>query len=109
MAKFYGVIGYTIYHETRPGIWEEETTERMYYGDFMRNTRRLEAQQDNINDNINLSNQISIVADPFAYENFSCMKYIEYMGVKWKVSSVEVKFPRLILDIGGVYNSQIET
>ena len=109
MAKYFGVIGYIIYVETRPGIWEEELVEHNYYGDFIRNSRRLENQQDNINDNISISNQISIVADPFAYENFGNMKYLEYMGTKWRITSVEVKFPRLILDIGGIYNGKTET
>ncbi len=103
MAKFYGKIGYAMTKETTPGVWVEEIVERSYYGDVIRNIRRLQGSE-NLNDDINVSNEISIVADAFANQNFHSMRYVEYMGAKWKVSSVEVKYPRLILNIGGVYN-----
>lgn len=103
MAKFYGKIGYAITKETTPGVWVEEIVERLYYGDVIRNIRRLQGSE-NLNDDINVSNEISIVADAFANQNFHSMRYVEYMGAKWKVSSVEVKYPRLILNVGGVYN-----
>lgn len=103
MAKFYGKIGYAMTKETTPGVWVEEIVERSYYGDVIRNIRRLQSSE-NLNDDINVSNEISIVADAFANQNFHSMRYVEYMGAKWKVSSVEVKYPRLILNVGGVYN-----
>lgn len=103
MNKFYGKIGYAITKETTPGVWVEQIVERSYYGDVIRNIRRLQSSE-NLNDDINVSNEISIVADAFANQNFHSMRYVEYMGTKWKVSSVEVKYPRLILSIGGVYN-----
>jgi hypothetical protein len=105
MAKFYGIIGYANLKETSPGVWEEEIVDRQYYGDLTRNTRRLDPS-DNLNDNINIANEISIVADPFANENFHSMRYVEFMGTKWKITSVEVKYPRLILTVGGVYNGE---
>lgn len=105
MAKFYGAIGYAETVETTPGVWKEQITERKYYGDLIRNTRRLETA-DQLNDNINVSNEISIVADPFAISNFHSMRYVELMGAKWKVSSVEVRYPRLILTVGGLYNGE---
>ncbi len=103
MNKFYGKIGYAITKETTPGVWVEQIVERSYYGDVIRNIRRLQSSE-NLNDDINVSNEISIVADAFANQNFHSMRYVEYMGTKWKVSSIEVKYPRLILSIGGVYN-----
>lgn len=103
MNKFYGKIGYAISEETVPGVWVEQIVERSYYGDVIRNIRRLQSSE-NLNDNINVSNEISIVADAFANQNFHSMRYVEYMGTKWKVSSIEVKYPRLILSMGGVYN-----
>ena len=103
MAKFFGKIGYAKTVETAPGVWKEQITERKYYGDMTRNTRRLQST-DQLNDNINISNELSIVADPFANENFHSMRYVEYMGAKWKISDVEVQYPRLRLTIGGVYN-----
>lgn len=103
MGKWFGKIGYAVTEETTPGVWVEQITERNYYGDIIRNTRRLQTS-DKLNDDINVSNEISIVADPFARENFHAMRYIEFMGTRWKVSSVEVQYPRLILSLGGVYN-----
>lgn len=103
MAKFYGVIGYAETVETSPGVWEEQITERPYFGDLTRNTRRLQSASQ-LNDDINVSNEISIVADPFANQNFHSMRYVEFNGAKWKISNVEVQYPRLILTIGGVYN-----
>lgn len=105
MAKFYGLIGYAVTEETTTGVWEDHISEHMYFGELVRNTRRLQTA-DKLNDNINVSNEISILADPFARENFHLMKYVEFMGAKWKIESVEVQYPRLILTIGGVYNGE---
>lgn len=105
MAKFYGVIGFAVTAETKPGAWEPSITDRPYYGDTIRNTRRLQSTEQ-LNDNINVANEISILADPFANENFYSMQYIEFMGAKWKITNVEVQYPRLILTIGGLYNGE---
>lgn len=105
MAKFYGVIGYAETVETKPGVWKEQITERSYYGELVRNARRLQTSE-TLNDNVNVANEISIVADPFANENFHAMRYVEFMGAKWKISNVEVQYPRLILTVGGVYNGE---
>lgn len=105
MAKFYGPIGYAESVETKPGVWQELITERNYYGDVIRNTRRL--QSDNkVIDDINVSNEISIVADPYAIEHFHSMRFVEFMGTKWKVSNVDVRYPRLILTLGGLWNGE---
>ena len=105
MAKWYGKVGYADQVETAPGVWEEQITERHYYGDVVRNIRKLESSGE-VNDNINVSMEISIVADPYAIQNFHAMRYVEFMGSLWKITSVEVNYPRLILSIGGVYNGQ---
>ena len=103
MAKFYGSIGYVTTGETVPGVWGEVVTERSYYGDITKNTKRYQSTE-NLNDDITISNIISIVADPYAYDHFFAMKYVRWMGTAWKVTNVEVQRPRLILTIGGVYN-----
>lgn len=103
MAKFYGNIGYGVSSEISPGVWDTAVTIRPYFGDVNKLSRRLDSTNE-VNDDITISNEISILADPFAYENFHTMKYVEYMGVKWKITKVEVKYPRLILVTGGVYN-----
>jgi len=103
MAKWYGKVGYGINTETARGVWSDVITEKNYSGDMIRNSRRF-VTSSSINDNISMSNEISIVADPFANQNFQSIKYVEYMGTLWKVLSVEVQYPRLILGMGGVYN-----
>lgn len=105
MAKYFGKIGFTETVETLPGVWKEEVVEHQYYGDVTRNmSSRHESQSNELNDNIRVSNQISILADPFAFHNFQSIRYITWMDTKWKVSNVEVQYPRLILELGGVYN-----
>lgn len=103
MAKFYGKIGFAETVETTPGVWKEKIVDYSYFGDIIRNARRLQSS-DQLNDDINISNEISIVADPYANQNFHSMRYVEFMGTKWKITNVEVRYPRLILTVGGVYN-----
>lgn len=103
MGKFYGPVGYAVTEETKPGVWEEMFTEHRYYGDITKMSRRYEGSG-NLNDNLTINNMISILADAFAFENFSSIRYVEWMGVKWTVTNVEVLPPRLVLTLGGVYN-----
>lgn len=103
MAKFHGKIGFGISTETKPGVWKDEISEKNYYGDIV-NQRFQNQPSGNVNDDLTIANEISIVADKFAYEHFNAMKYVTYMGTKWKIRSIEVKYPRLILSTGGVYN-----
>lgn len=104
MAKWFGLIGYAVSEETAPGIWTDNIVEREYYGDLNRITRRLQTSSEKLNDDIDISNEISIVSDPFAMENFQSMRYATFGGAKWKITSVEVQYPRLVLSLGGVYN-----
>ena len=103
--KYFGTIGYGVTEEIRPGVSLPTIAEREYYGDIVRNSRRLESGE-KVNDDLNINMTLRIVADPFAYQNFHQIRYVVYMGSKWKVSSVEVAYPRLILTLGGVYNGE---
>ena len=105
MGKWFGKIGYSITEEIESGIWESKIVEYDYFVDVA-SDRRKRQNLGEINDNINISNVISIIADPFAYQNCSNMAYVEFMGAKWKISDIEVQYPRLILTIGGVYNGE---
>lgn len=105
MAKFYGIVGYSETVETVPGVWEEQIIEHEYDGDFVRNTSKFQTAG-KVNDDVNVANEISIVADPYANQNFHMMRYVEFMGAKWKITNVEVRYPRLILTIGGLYNGE---
>lgn len=104
MAKWHGKVGYSETFETSPGEWTSQETIHEYDGDVLRNTTRWAGNPESTNDNLTTSSQISIVADPFAIEKFYSIKWIEFMGVKWSVTSVEPQFPRLLLTLGGVYN-----
>ena len=104
MTKWYGKIGYVKQVQTSPSVWRNEETVREYYGEVIRNTSRWSTNPDSTNDDLTINNQISIVSDPFADQNFHSMKWIEFMGAKWKITSVEPKYPRLILTVGGVWN-----
>lgn len=104
--KYYGRVGFTETLETSPGVHTEIPTEHYYYGDVLRNVRRLEPGQ-HLNDNLNVSVEISIVADPYARNHFHSMRYVEYAGALWEVTSVDAtQYPRLILSVGGVYNGE---
>ena len=105
MAKWYGEIGFAETVETKPGVWVEQITKRNYYGDVTRDSRRLQTA-DKLNDNVNISNQISIISDPYANENFHSMRYAFYMGTRWKITDIEVQYPRLNLTLGGVWNGK---
>ena len=106
MAKFYGPIGYVEMVEYEPGLYEEQIVEHNYTGDWIRNTRKLQTSPDSVNDNVNVANELSIISDPYSTNNFLNIRYVEFMGTKWKVTSVEVKYPRLVLTIGGLYNGK---
>ena len=103
MAKFHGVIGFGESVETAPGVWKDIPVEREYYGDVIRNSRRLD-NGDRVNNDISVGNSISIVADAYAGAHFFAMRYIRWAGVFWTVENVDVESPRLILRLGGVYN-----
>lgn len=106
MAKYYGNIGYLTTIETSPGIWEESIIEKTYYGDVISMSRRWSHNSSSTNDDFMINNRISIIADEFAYNNLDMLRYIVWMGKKWKINSIEIESPRLILSIEGVYNGK---
>lgn len=103
MAKFYGAVGYVDTQETVPGVYEEIATEKIYFGEVLKNVKKY-VSSEYLNDNLTVSNSISIVADAYAYDNFFAIRYVNWMGANWKVNDVEVQRPRLILSLGEVYN-----
>lgn len=105
MAKWSGIVGYEITEETRPGVWTPKTVERPYFGDLVQNYNKVQSS-DKVNNDISIADDISIISDPYAYENFQCIRYVEFMGAKWKVTSAKVQHPRILLTVGGVYNGQ---
>jgi len=103
MARFFGRVGYGSTVESAPGVHEEVITERSYYGEVLRDTRQL-TDGEYLNKDLSVSNQISILADAHANEHFLAIRYVEWQGVLWTVTDVEVQSPRLLLRIGEVWN-----
>lgn len=108
MSKFYGIIGFVESQETEPGsgIWEDVVTERKYRGEVTKNYKRWD-NSEYLNDNLNISNTISIVADPFVSNKLFSVRYVKWLGSYWKVNSAEVQAPRILLTLGGVYNGPV--
>lgn len=105
MAKFYGAIGYARLEESVPGVWTDKIVERKYRGDVVLDQRRWQST-DKVNDDLNIDNSISIIADQYAYDNSGVMKYIIWNNTAWKIQSFSVNRPRIIIQIGGVYNGE---
>ena len=105
MARYFGNVGYVFTRETAPSVHTEEAIERQYYGDVISINRRLD-RGEGVNDNVEIGNQFSILADAYAYENFFAIRYLTWMGQRWKVTKVTVQRPRLIIDVGGLWNGR---
>src|SRR5678816_3361751 len=103
MARFYGRIGYGEPVETNPGVWVDSIAERWYYGDVVRNVRNLR-EGEHLNPELSVENSIRVVADEYLNDHFFAIRYVEWAGVLWTVTSVEVQSPRLLLRLGEVYN-----
>lgn len=109
MAKFYGRVGYVETVDKGNGVWEEkEPVERQYCGDSLRMSKTWQSAE-HLNDDLQINTQISIVADPYAFQHFHALRYVEYMGSLWKITNAEIQFPRIILTVGGVYNGPVPT
>lgn len=107
MPKFAGSVGYaTQATETSAGVWTEGMTERSLKGDVLRASKTQDTDNE-VNDGITLGNRISLVADQYAFNNFHAIRYVQWMGARWKVTNIEVQPPRLILTLGGVWNGRI--
>lgn len=106
MAKWHGKVGYSETVETAPGVWTNQYTVHEYDGDVIKGNTRWSGTSESTNDNLTVTSQISIVADPFAIEKFYSIKWIEFMGTRWKITTVDPQFPRLLLTLGGLYNGE---
>lgn len=105
MARFSGKIGFATTSESvsEPSVYEETITERKYTG-FILTEYNNHNDKTTINTDVRLNMRFSIIMDPYTAQNINNLRYIEYMGTKWKISSVEVKLPGLIISIGDMWN-----
>ena len=109
MARWYGKVGFAITEDKGHGVYAAEDVVRYYYGDTMKPRTSWQQNSNTINDDIRLTAQVSILADPYAYHNCMYMKWVELNGQKWKIESIEnLEGPRLLLNVGGFYNEQPE-
>lgn len=107
MTRYYGSVGFVKTVDQGYGVWEPEEIVFPYYGDVLNNIRRWSDKQDSSNSDLSLNNTISIVADTFAMENLAAIKWAEYMGCRWHVTSATINYPRIELSLGGVYAEEI--
>lgn len=109
MGKFYGSVGFFVTHEseTSPGVWIQEFKEREYYGDIYRQSSNFD-NNSKINDDISLSMQVSILADPYAQNNYKYARYVSFGGTKWSIKNIDVEYPRLKFTLGGMFNGDEE-
>lgn len=104
MARFYDKVGYAIQTEVRPSVWEDQVVERLYFGETDQLGFRYQTPPDQISNNLRLDLQFDIMADPFAIEHYSCMKYIVYDKTRWEITSVVCEYPRIHIKVGGIYH-----
>lgn len=106
MSKWYGKIGFIKTEEQEPGIWLPEIIEKEYSGEATRQMSKWSSNSESTNYDLNISNEISIISDPFLEESIQSIRYVEYMGSFWDVVNIEVQYPRLRITLGGVYSGE---
>ena len=88
--------------ETAEGVWLEEFVEIPTKGTI----RNLYVRNDNgssVNTNLRLTNEISILMDSKIQTYIQTLKYVVWKGSKWEVQSIGVNYPRLTINLGGLY------
>jgi hypothetical protein len=103
MAKFHGQVGFGESVEGTPGVFADTIVEFPYYGEIIQNRRILQPGQ-TLNKDFSVSDSISIVANQYALDHFFAIRYVEWAGERWTVTDVQFQLPRLILQLGEVYN-----
>lgn len=106
MARFYGKIGYASIEEVKPGVYKEIYNERSYKGDVL--AKRYNWQNsDYLNDDLVINNEISIISDAFATDNFGAMRYVRWMNQLFKITSatIDTDRHRITLSLGGIFNA----
>lgn len=103
MARFSGLVGYVTQEESVPGVWTPVEKPRKMKGDIISQTAN-NTSSEYLNDNVTLNHRVSLIGDAYAFGNYFNIKWIKMDGHKWKVTNIEVKRPRIIVSLGGVWN-----
>lgn len=93
--------------ETEPGVFEQDIQERKYYGEWYKISKRNQQSSETINGTFTIQNEISVISDAFLNNNLIHLKYLTFLGERYWISYIQVSPPRLVLDIGEVYNGPI--
>jgi hypothetical protein len=102
MSKFAGLVGYVTQEESVPGVWSQVDKTVMMKGDIIRQSSSQNG--DNVNTDVTLNHRVSLLGDSYAFNNYYAIKWIQMDGHKWKVTSVELQRPRIVLTVGGLWN-----
>lgn len=103
--KYYGALGFVEYIEEPVGVFREVIREYNYYGDVVRIINHSQGAE-KVTDDLKVNNQISVLVDPYALENFANLRYATFNNSKWEVSAVELAYPRLVISFRGLYHEQ---
>lgn len=109
--KWSGKIGFYVDEEVikdgiGTGIWKPQIVERSYTGNIVRDYRSQENTNDKVNEDVTISNNISVILDRYLDSHICDIKYITFKGVKWKVKGFTINHPRIDISIGGIYNER---
>lgn len=109
--KFSGIVGFWKNDiKTKPGVYKPKIIEKKYTGDVLKDIRRFQSSENQQNDNLRVTNRLSIISDIYMNDNWGSIKYVTWKGVSWKVTSIDVgSYPRVILELGGAYNGKTGT
>lgn len=106
MSRYSGKIGFAYEDEVSPGEYEKIITEKQYYGDYYK-VQRQNRSQESTNDKLVIENEISIVGDPFSTDHMMDIVYATFLGKRLKVTHVTADSPRILLNVGEVYNGPL--
>lgn len=101
--KYSGKVGYAVQTETAPGVWTKEIKEVHMYGDTLSYGAQ-PVSSDKVNQDVALSNEISLMGNPIIFENLSTLEYLILSGIKWEITSINLDPPRIKVALGGVWN-----
>ena len=109
MARFHGTVGFAEQTEVAPDVWESANiTRRYYYGDILRSQKTFAATSSSTNDDVKVSNQISLISDSYMRSHIDAIRFVIFAGTPWKVTTVEIDDKRIIVTLGEVYNGLVE-
>lgn len=87
-----------------PGVFSDSMKEIPVTGLLLREGQYPNRSVEGTATNVALQNRISIVMDSRIEKHIFNIRWATFEGVKFAVTSIEVKRPRIVLTLGGVYN-----